>query len=525
MAAQFVDVGFDPSMGFTLTTTFPLDGTADGRHTIQFRATGADGLTLNTVETSFTLDTQPPTITIQQPAAGTTTSTNPTFVGHVTDNLSGVAVPHGDPRCSGTRDRARRRIGELHVHDPISPTDGTVDGSHTVSLQATDQAGNTSQPTKVSFTLDKNFVPDPSSVAPALSQTVATTMDAETSFLYTGANPIQKGVAAGTIDPASAAVVRGMVENPDGSPLADATITVEGHPEYGYTYSRSDGMFDLAVNGGGTLTIAYAKAGDIPVVRSINAPLRRLRLCSRRGPHPAGFQDQHGSIRRGGARAGGVRLGRHRRQRHAAVDCDRPGRDQCLAGHARRDDAARLDPEHPGDRGSRSGHSAPRPCPPSSPTSGYTYCVDLGADEETAAGASSVSFSKPVTLYLQNYRNLLVGTAIPVGYYNAALGQWQALDDGVIVKVLSVTDGVASLDVDGSGNAASAATLAKLGIDNAELQEVASLYQPGQELWRVPMPHFSIGDQDCPVISRKVATGYDRWYRQTHVFRARVPQK
>jgi WD40 repeat protein len=32
-------------------------------------------------------------------------------------------------------------------------------------------------------------------------------------------------------------------------------------------------------------------------------------------------------------------------------------------------------------------------------------------------------------------------------------------------------------------------------------------------------------DQDCPVISRKAAIGYDRWYRQNRVFRARVPQK
>ena len=350
-------------------------------------------------------------------------------------------------------------------------------------------------------------------------------MDAETSFLYTGANPIQKGVAAGTIDPASAAVVRGMVENPDGSPLADATITVEGHPEYGYTYSRSDGMFDLAVNGGGTLTIAYAKAGDIPVVRSINAPLQDFAYAPDVVLTP--LDSKTNTVQFGAAAPEQVASG--------SVVTDANGTRQLTVIVPAGTSASLVMPDGTTQPvstlniratelsvGALGPEAMPAQLPP---TSGYTYCVDLSADEETAAGASSVSFSKPVTLYLQNYRNLLVGTAIPVGYYNAALGQWQALDDGVIVKVLSVTDGVASLDVDGSGNAASAATLAKLGIDNAELQEVASLYQPGQELWRVPMPHFSIGDQDCPVISRKVATGSDRWYRQTRVFRVRVPQK
>ena len=32
--------------------------------------------------------------------------------------------------------------------------------------------------------------------------------------------------------------------------------------------------------------------------------------------------------------------------------------------------------------------------------------------------------------------------------------------------------------------------------------------------------NFEFGNQDCPVISQIVATGYDTWFRQTQVFRA-----
>jgi len=43
------------------------------------------------------------------------------------------------------------------------------------------------------------------------------------------------------------------------------TITVLNHPEFGQTLSRTDGMFDLAVNGGGALTLTFAKAGFLAV--------------------------------------------------------------------------------------------------------------------------------------------------------------------------------------------------------------------------------------------------------------------
>src|SRR5262249_42259398 len=113
---------------------------------------------------------------------------------------------------------------------------------------------------------------DPSTVAPPITTSVATTVAASTAFLYMGTNPIQTGVAPGTIDPKRAAVVRGKVTDRTGAPVSAVAISILNHPELGATMSRADGMFDLAVNGGGLLVIQYTKSGFLPAQRQVQAP-------------------------------------------------------------------------------------------------------------------------------------------------------------------------------------------------------------------------------------------------------------
>ncbi len=78
--------------------------------------------------------------------------------------------------------------------------------------------------------------------------------------------------------------------------------------------------------------------------------------------------------------------------------------------------------------------------------------------------------------------------------FGAASGEWVAVDSGRVIQILSITGGLADLDLDGSGQPADASALAALGITDAERQELASLYLPGQSLWRAAISHFSIWD-------------------------------
>ena len=106
-------------------------------------------------------------------------------------------------------------------------------------------------PTPLSTTIP----PDPATVAPPVTRGVVSVPAVETMFLYTGSDPIQTGVAPDTIDPKRVAILRGKVVTSAGAAIAAVTVTVHDHPEFGSTRTRTDGAYDLAVNGGGPLTL------------------------------------------------------------------------------------------------------------------------------------------------------------------------------------------------------------------------------------------------------------------------------
>ncbi|MBE7445584.1 MAG: hypothetical protein HS132_10175 [Planctomycetia bacterium] len=126
----------------------------------------------------------------------------------------------------------------------------------------------------VALTVNNKVImpPDPATVAPELDLTIATTMGSATAFLYTGKNPIQTGVGTDTIKAYRCAVLRGKVLDKENQPLTGVAITILNHPEFGQTLSRADGMFDMAVNGGGLLTVNYQKEGYLSAQRQVDAP-------------------------------------------------------------------------------------------------------------------------------------------------------------------------------------------------------------------------------------------------------------
>jgi hypothetical protein len=103
---------------------------------------------------------------------------------------------------------------------------------------------------------------------------VATDLFTASAFLYTGSNPIQSGVVSSTLEVQRVAVLRGKVMTRDGAALPGVQITVLSHPEFGQTLTRADGAFDLAVNGGGQLTLHYTLDGFLAAQHAIVAPWR-----------------------------------------------------------------------------------------------------------------------------------------------------------------------------------------------------------------------------------------------------------
>jgi RHS repeat-associated protein len=329
--------------------------------------------------------------------------------------------------------------------------------------------------------------------APPIDQTVASSVASIASFLYSGASPVQLGLKT-TISNQRVAVLQGRVLDNQGVPLPGAAVTVADHPEYGYSISRADGHYDLVVNGGGAITISFDMSDTLHAERSEQLSWATFVHVPDVALVPEDAQATPVDL----SGAAGIQVARGSQVQDSwgtrtatlvfapgttALMTLPSGASEALAGvHIRATEFT-------------VGPNGPAAMPAALPaTSGYTYAAAFTIDEAEAAQATGVSFSKPVAVYMEDFLNIFVGVDMPSGYYDSSLHAWVPSRNGRIVQVLSVSGGIATLDVDGQGQPASAAELATLGITSDELGQIAAFYPAGQDLWRVPIQHFSPWD-------------------------------
>jgi RHS repeat-associated protein len=332
--------------------------------------------------------------------------------------------------------------------------------------------------------------PDPSTVAPPVDNGVVTTLGAAASFLYSGGNPIQTGVAPDAIQARRAAVLRGRVLDRTGAPQPGVTISVLGHPEWGQTLSRADGMFDMAVDGGSLLTVVYQRAGLLPSQRQVQVPWQdyvwlpdvavvaldaQVTVIDLSSTEP--IQVARGSVvsDTDGSRQATLLFAQGTQAQVVLDDGSLKPLTQL---------SVRATEYTVGANGPK---AMPGELPP---TSGYTYAVELSVDE---AAGREVRFSEPVPLYVENFLGFPVGGIVPAGFYDRARTAWVPSDNGRVVQVLTIANALAEVDTDGDGAADTG-----LGITDAERAQIAALYLPGQSLWRIPIPHFSPWDGNWP---------------------------
>ncbi|MDH4099778.1 MAG: hypothetical protein OEV28_04320, partial [Nitrospirota bacterium] len=452
----------------------------EGTNTISIVAVDPAGNSSSTIlsVTYVKPDITPPTVIILSPAIGSVVNAaSVTVTGTVDDPTAVVSVNGADvPVTAGA----------------FTASISLVEGANTITVTASDAAGNTSTASTTVTCVLNHYPPDPVTVAPPLDTTTVPTLADATAFLYSGTNPIQTGVAPGTIEVVRAAVVRGSVVTPQGAPIPGVTITIMGHPEYGSTQSRADGAFDMAVNGGTTLTVSYAKDGYLPVHRQADVPWQDYVMAEDvvMIPYDSNvtaidfsepMQPARGSVI---SDSDGTRQATLLFPQNNWVTMVMPdGTTTTLNSVNVRATEYTVGP---------SGQAAmPAPLPP---TSGYTYAVEFSVDEAVAVGAKMVRFSRPVISYNENFLGFPVGAIVPSGYYDREKGAWIPSDNGRVIGILGITSGLAEVDIDGSGIAADSTALASLGITSDELARLAALYQTGQSLWRVPVSHFTPWD-------------------------------
>lgn len=331
-------------------------------------------------------------------------------------------------------------------------------------------------------------------VAPAIDRTVATDLFSSTSFLYSGENAVQTGMAPETIEQKRVAIIRGKVFTRDNTPLPDVRITILNHPEFGSTLSHSDGQFDMAVNGGGVLTVRYEKDNYIAAQRRVDVPWQDFAILPDVVIIPYDSNKTEVTLTPASpmqvARGSEIRDADGTRQATLVIPAGVTA--QLQDGTPISNLTVRATEYTVGTNGPQ---AMPAILPPNV---GYTYCVEYSADEAIAAGSKSVIFNQPIYHYVENFIGFPVGSVVPMGYYDYDLAAWIPSRNGRVIKILEINDGLAELDINGTGVATDIVALASLGITDSERQKLAALYQEGQELWRVPITHFTPWDCNWP---------------------------
>ncbi|MBT3053448.1 MAG: hypothetical protein KME69_01095 [Candidatus Thiodiazotropha sp. (ex Codakia orbicularis)] len=428
----------------------------------------------------------------------------------VSDVVDGKVTVTGDP--TSVEPEAKVTIKNRRTGETVTTTanaDGsfilliTAEHSDELSILVTDQAGNDSDEAGTAVTDVVPGVgtipPDPAKLAPPFSPSAPVTMFASSEFLYNGTLPIQTGVDPLTISKQRVAVVRGLVLDRNNHPLPGVKITIKSHPEFGQTLTRRDGMLDMAVNGGGLLTINYEKAGYLPVQRKVDAPWQdyvwaedvvMIRLDEQVSSIDLSNPNAPMQVAQGNpvTDEDGTRQATVLFPSGTSASMTMPdGSTQPLTTLNVRATEYTVGENGP--------EAMPAPLPPAS---GYTYAVELSADEAIAAGAKRVEFNQPLPLYVDNFLNFPVGIVVPVGFYDFDKTAWVPSDDGRIVQIIRIENGHVVLDVEGNGEPATNDELAILGITDQELVMLAGLYEEGKTLWRSPIKHFTPWDCNWP---------------------------
>jgi RHS repeat-associated protein len=399
-------------------------------------------------------------------------------------------------------------VGSVQAGAPCSDGDA-CNGAETCSAAGVCQAGNPPVIGDGNPSTIDSCDPDTGTVkhsgCAAADLTIATTVAMTAACFYTGPAPLQTALdgtplPANAFDPLAIAVLHGKVSTSNGAPLAGVAITVldptaASHDDesIGRTLSRADGQYDLVVRGGRSVAVKLEKTGYLPAQRRIEVLPQSYAVVDdailiKLDPKvtavdPATAQDIQ--IVRGSTSsdASGTRqltmLFQPGTETHFVFDNG--------------DDDVQSGPIHVRATEYTVGPSGPDAMPASlPPASGYTYAVELSVDEAMFAGAKSVTFTKPVSVYVENFRGFEVGANVPAGYFDRSAGNWVAMDNGRVVEVtqIAMEDGSPAVQLDTVG----ALGLPPVAVPVAERHELAKIYGVGQKLWRIEVEHFSPHD-------------------------------
>ncbi len=310
-------------------------------------------------------------------------------------------------------------------------------------------------------------------------------------FLWEGDGAPIRGLDPAALDEGRVAVIRGRVLDTQGAPVGGVHASIAGRPDLGYTYSRQDGAIDLVANGGRDVVVRWESASHPAVDRVVSTIALDY-------SHPPAvvmtpYDEAGTSI---DLKAGGT---------HVATASNDADGSRAMRLYFPPDTTARV--VEPNGRvtnidaitvraseftvGDMGADAMPADLPA---MSAYTYAVELSVDEAREVGAQTVEFTRPVSLFLDNFLDLPVGAPVPNGLYDRGQSAWQATRNGVVAKLVA-----GGIDVDGDDVADSANALTELGHNAAGVVNAAKkFFEAGDTFWLAAVPHFTPCDLNFP---------------------------
>ncbi|HYQ00521.1 MAG TPA: RHS repeat-associated core domain-containing protein [Polyangiaceae bacterium] len=334
----------------------------------------------------------------------------------------------------------------------------------------------------------------------AIDPTAPTDFVKQVSPLYSGAAPTQILGVTGAVDEKHVSVVRGKVLTAGGAAVPCAKVSVVGSPNLGATYTRADGSYLIAVNGGGPVTIRVESSGYLSADRQVDtqwlayAFAKDVRLLDPGSPQLVAT-DSQGAVINQTVVSGDTET--DAQGTRSAKLIFSAGTTATVVGEStpRTNFNVQVKEMTNISTTGRDGMVATLPA-----ASAFTYAVSLSLQ---GAENKSVTFSQAVPVYIDNFLNFKNGEIVPVGYYDTDKAQWVASDNGRVINIVGKDNatGEALLDIDAAAGAESAAVVGtQLGITHAELVQLATTYSAGvagftsKSLWRFVTTHFSAWD-------------------------------
>ncbi|XP_035700318.1 teneurin-3-like [Branchiostoma floridae] len=331
-----------------------------------------------------------------------------------------------------------------------------------------------------------------------ISQAAGISFYDQVKFLFENGG-VQQDVSPDAIDHERVAVVRGHVTTRDGSALPGVTVSLLNTPELGHTLTRADGGYEFALNGGNVDTLVFRRRNMIGTQRTVRPRVQLYNQVDPVAMIPVDTKVTEVDLQSSDIQVVEGTVVEDEAGSRKPVLMFEPGTGVTIAG---KNGTQNETIERPRVRVTEYtvGDSGDEAMPAQLPAfTGYTYAVEMSLDEASVNGSTDVTFNQSLPFYVNNFLGFPVGSAVPTGYYDRSGGRWIASANGRVIQLLDSSDPAkASLDLHGNGQAANETVRDELGITDNELERLANLYNPGDTLWRVRIPHFTPWDCNWP---------------------------